>query len=264
MEFAVIGGDARFVDLTWLLRADGRDARAVNGMASDVPWADESELPQAKNAVMNWPIPNGEAILQSLSPGTRVFFCGPGAPQNVPETLKWVDLWKSERLLSENARLTAEGAIFSAMEKMRAAIGGSRCLVIGWGRIGRALTEMLVGLNAKVTVASRSQRGRNCALARGAEAVDTAALADAIPGNRVVFSTPPARVIGEAELKRLDEDAIVIDVASAPYGVDFEAAKRLGKRAQLEPKLPGRYCPYSAALALKKAIVRAEGEGFND
>lgn len=94
--------------------------------------------------------------------------------------------------------------------------------------------------------------------------MDTAALADAIPGNRIVFSTPPAHVIGETELRRLDADAIVIDVASAPYGVDFEAAKRIGRRAWLEPKLPGRYCPYSAALALKKAVLRAEGEEFHD
>ena len=42
-------------------------------------------------------------------------------------------------------------------------------------------------------------------------------------------------------------------------GVDLEAAQALNLRAWREPKLPGRYCPYSAARALMRAIFRAGG-----
>lgn len=267
MDFAIVGGDARFAYLTRLLCSGGRDARAVDGMAGsvpNVPWADASELSSAKNVVMNWPIPGGETLLERLLPGTRVFFCGPGAPAEVPDGISYIDLWKDERLLVDNAWLTAEGALSAAMNACDASLHDCQCLVIGWGRIGRALTEMLIGMNARATVASRSQRGRNCAIARGAEAVELEALADALPGKRIVFSTPPAPVLGADLLERTDEDVLIIDVASAPYGVDLAAAERLGRRAWLEPKLPGRYCPYSAALALLKAIVRAEGEHFHE
>ena len=74
-----------------------------------------------------------------------------------------------------------------------------------------------------------------------------------------MFSTPPARVLGRAELEHADRDALIVDLASPPYGVDLEAAQALNLRAWREPKLPGRYCPYSAARALMRAIFRAGG-----
>ena len=75
-----------------------------------------------------------------------------------------------------NAVLTAEGALFAAMRAQERALGDCECLVIGWGRIGRALTEMLVALGARVTVASRAERSRRQAQERGAQAVETAAI----------------------------------------------------------------------------------------
>lgn len=59
-------------------------------------------------------------------------------------------------------------------------------LIIGWGRIGKALTELLVGMNAAVTVASRSERGRNGAIERGAQMADTAELENALSGKQIV------------------------------------------------------------------------------
>ncbi len=263
MDYAVIGGDARFAYLTRMLMRAGWDARAVNGDAAEVPGvprAGVGELAGARNVVMHWPTADGEALLAGLAPGTRVYFCGPGAPEAPPEGVEAVDLWRDERLLLENAWLTAEGAICAAMRAGRAALRDCHCLVIGFGRIGRALTEMLVGLNARVTVASRSARGRSSAIERGAESVPTRDVAAALPGKQIVFSTPPQRVLGLEQLRSADADAMIVDLASPPYGVDLEAAWSLGLRAWREPKLPGRYCPFSAARALMRAIVRAEAE----
>ena len=113
-------------------------------------------------------------------------------------------------------------------------------------------------MNAAVTVASRSERGRNGAIERGAQAADTAELESALSGKQIVFSTPPARVLDERRLRAVDEDAMVIDLSSAPYGVDLDAARRMGVRAWREPGLPGRYCPQSAAEAILRAIERCE------
>ena len=70
---------------------------------------------------------------------------------------------------------------------------------------------------------------------------------------------PPQRVLDAETLRRADRDALVIDLSSPPYGVDLEAAQSLGLQAWREPKLPGRYCPYSAALAMLRALRRAGG-----
>lgn len=261
MDFAIIGGDARYAYLTRLLCADGRDARAINAAPCDVPnvaAASPEELPKAKNVVMNWPCPDGERTLSCLSPGTHVWLCGPGELANAPDGLTVTDLWKDERLQLENAWLTAEGAICAAMNAARASLKDCHCLVIGWGRIGRALTELLIGMNSRVTVASRSEKGRNGAVERGAESVSTYQIADALPGKQIIFSTPPCRVLGEHELKRADPDAMILDLASPPYGVDLDTARSLSLRAWREPKLPGRYCPFSAARALFNAIQREE------
>ena len=264
MDIAVVGGDARFAYLTRLLCSCGHDARAIQPMECGIPnlpKAELEELPEAKNVVMNWPVQSGEGILQRLKAGTRVYFCGLGKPGSVPEGIRVVDLWEDERLLLENAWLTAEGAVAAAMRGGVKALKGCHCLIIGWGRIGRALTEILVGMNVRVTVASRSQRGRNGAVERGAECVSTYELKKCLRGMDVIFSTPPERVLDEALLKEVRSDVRIIDLSSAPYGVDLEAAKALGLNAWREPGLPGRYCPFSAAQALLRAMIHSERKG---
>jgi len=47
----------------------------------------------------------------------------------------------------------------------------------------------------------------------------------------LLFSTVPARVVGEDVLARLPKSALVVDLAAPPGGVDFDAAKRLGLNA---------------------------------
>lgn len=261
MEFAVVGGDARFAYLARMLRSCGRDARAIrrdDGGVGGLVRAEAEDLNEAKNVIMNWPVNQGNEILERLSPGTRVYFCGPSEPEEIPEGIRAVDLWKDEQLLLENAWLTAEGAVSAVMNKGKAALKDCHCLIIGWGRIGRALTEILVGMNVRVTVASRSEKGRNGAIERGADSVSTYNIGDFLPNVRIVFSTAPQQVLGEAELRCMNEEALIVDLASAPYGVDLQAAERLKLNAWREPGLPGRYCPFSAAKALMRAIIRAE------
>ena len=54
------------------------------------------------------------------------------------------------------------------------------------------------------------------------------------------------------------------DVRRVLYGVDVEAAHRLGLRAWREPGLPGRYCPESAALAIAAAFEKLRKGGNED
>ena len=203
-------------------------------------------------------------LLSHLRPGARLVFLGPAAPPAGLEGFRVFDLMADEAFLRRNAVLTAEGALFAAMRAQEKALRDCDCLVIGWGRIGRALTEMLVALGARATVASRTERSRRQAQERGAQAVETAALSGALSGKRLIFSTPPFPVLQEAELARAGRDACVIDLSSPPYGVDVEAAHRLGLRAWREPGLPGRYCPESAALAIAAAFEKLRKGGNED
>ena len=262
METIIIGGDARFEHLARLLSERG-EAVGVYGREA-CPWASAvgmSALKRADKVVVNCP-PGAEVTLPDIleaATAAKVFTCGPGHPDIADGRL--IDLWADEALLSENARLTAEGALASAMRASNRALIGLDCMVIGWGRIGRALAELLVALGARVTVASRTPAGRNRAVERGAEAADTARIADALPGRKLIFNTAPAMVLDGAALARADGDAMLIDLASPPYGIDLRAAWNRGLRAWREPGLPGRYCPHSAARAILNAMDRqARGE----
>lgn len=264
MDIAVVGGDARFAYLTRLLCSCGHDARAVRPMECGVPNLPKAEieaLHEAKNVVMNWPVSDGEEILNRLKAGTKVYFCGPGMPDSIPEGICAVDLWRDERLLLENAWLTAEGAVAAVMQSGVKALKDCHCLIVGWGRIGRALTEILVGMNVRVTVASHMQRGRNGAVERGAECISTYEMGKHLRGVDIIFSTPPERVMDEAVMKKAERGVRIVDLSSAPYGVDLAAAKALGLNAWREPGLPGRYCPLSAAQALLRAMIHSERKG---
>lgn len=275
MDVLVAGGDRRAAHLARLLRHKGLDARAVGLEKCGLEGVEAVPAESAAEAdwvVLNSPFrcdlaekPFGvDRLLARLRPGTGLIFCGPRRPPTGLEGFHVRDVTEDEDFLRWNAELTAEGALFSAMRARDSALMDSACLVIGWGRIGRALTERLVALGARTTVASRSARGMRMAQSRGADAVATESLREALPGMDVVFSTPPFPVLDAETLAAAREDACVIDLASPPYGVDIEAAHRLHLRAWREPGLPGRYCPQSAARALAAAVERIlEGDGRN-
>ena len=253
MDFIVLGGDARMPALAELLRREGYSARHLSEPGT--------ELAEAGSIVVNCPPKCGvtmEELLEMLAPEARVYLCGP-APWGDP---RGRDLWKDESLQLENAWLTAEGAVSAAMRAGARCLRDARCLVIGWGRIGQALTELLVALKARVAVASRQENHRRRAVERGAEPLAPDELPEALASAELIFNTAPAMVLDEARLRFVDAEAMVIDLASPPYGVDLRAAWRLGLRAWREPGLPGRYCPESAAAALYRAMTR--GGAFDD
>ena len=139
------------------------------------------------------------------------------------------------------------------------ALSDRRCLVLGYGRIARALTRALLGMRAPVTVCARRANSRALAKDVGASVCSFEGLAPLIGSFDVIFNTVPAEVLDEELLAGVSSRTQLIDLASPPYGVDLEAAQALNLRAWREPKLPGRYCPYSAARALMRAIFRAGG-----
>lgn len=254
MKTIIIGGDERFSCLARLLRQAGVEAEGFTG---------EATLADAALVVANCP-PKSitlEALLRRMPKGAKLALCGPRHPEIGDGRV--VDLWADEALLWENAQLTAEGAVCAAMRASTRALRDMRCAVVGWGRVGRALTELLVGMGARVTVFSGSEAKRNRAVERGAEAVPTAMLPQALPGHRLIFNTAPAMVLDGAALESVDPDAMLIDLASAPYGIDLNAAWRRSLRAWREPGLPGRHCPQSAAASILRALRRNHLIGGN-
>jgi len=58
----------------------------------------------------------------------------------------------------------------------------------------------------------------------------------------------------EEVLSAMRPDALLFDLASSPGGVDWDAARALGRQARAELSLPARYAPLSAAACLRDCI----------
>jgi dipicolinate synthase subunit A len=69
-----------------------------------------------------------------------------------------------------------------------------------------------------------------------------------------VVNTVPARVLDETHLAELAPGALVIDLASRPGGVDFEAAAALGVKVIWALSLPGKVAPVTSGKNIRDTI----------
>lgn len=190
----------------------------------------------------------------------QLFICGmvdEGIKEEAEEkNWQMKNVLEDEAFLLENARLTAEGAVYKAMCARQGALCQKKCLVIGYGRIGKWLTRMLRGMGCDVTVCARKEASRKMA---GENSVDVQQLNDVIGEMEMIFNTVPAMVMPEDVLEKVRKEAILMELASAPYGIDMAAAEKLGLNVQIEGGLPGRYCPGEAAKIWLEYIERSVG-----
>ena len=100
----------------------------------------------------------------------------------------------------------------------------------------------------------RSPGARAWIAAEGLEALGLPELQDALPGCGIVINTVPAPMLTAARVAGMKPDALILDLASAPGGTDFEAARAFGIRALTAPGLPGKWSPQTAAEAVRDAV----------
>lgn len=170
--------------------------------------------------------------------------------------IKMQDYYQREELTILNCIPTAEGALAIAMQETAETIFGSRCLVTGFGRVSKVLCKLLLGCGAFVQVAARKPSDLAWIQAIGAHAVPMQKLQEAIKDTDILFNTVPERILNAAELATLPSGALVIDLASKPGGVDFDAAKQLGVRAIWALSLPGKVAPVTAARYIADTVLQ--------
>ena len=265
MRLLAVGGDARMQGAVNAAKKAGWESLyAEDGKIGDVSLCDVLLLPWPhsfrKERLVTAPAHQGEkkeALLAALPPCRVALYGGGVTAEEMTCAAAAFDPKTDELFLRRNAQLTAEGAICRAMQRMERALLGSTCLVTGYGRIGQELTARLVAMGAFVIVCARSEIQMRAAHAAGAHPVPLGQLGSAAFTADVIFNTVPARVMGEAVLGMVRQETIVMELASAPYGVDMESAKRLGVRVEVEGGVPGRYAPMEAGAALFEAAQRA-------
>ncbi len=176
-----------------------------------------------------------------------------------------VDYYLDEGLQLRNAYITAEAALMTAMQLSDRTLRGMTVVVIGYGRIGRMLTRLLLALGAEVTVAARRAEALLWAECEGASTWPLATgdrpdsgLLFLCAGYDMIFNTVPTPILGRESLSRMAPGSVILDLASAPFGVSdmdaHEAAAR-GVRYVRAPSLPGVYAPREAGHALADCVL---------
>ena len=173
--------------------------------------------------------------------------------------VRWVDYFMRDELEILNAVPTCEGAVQIAMEELPMTIFGSNVIVTGFGKVGEPLAVMLRHLGANVTVCARRAAQRAKARTMGIRAVDFSYLGELMTDADVVFNTVPEKIIAGNELVTA-KNALIIDLASKPGGVDMEKAKDLGVKVIWALGLPGKVAPVTSGNIIKETICNIFSE----
>lgn len=271
----VLGGDLRQKTVCNLLEKDGYDVKrlALSDCKPDLRYLCSCKIlilpiPISYDDVyINTPLCQEKVkisdVMDMLSPDCFVLggCISPGIASMLEEkNIAYCDYYNREELIIKNAIPTVEGAIEIAMSEMAITIFSSRVLVVGYGRIGKILSDRLKSLGAYVTVSARKHKDFAWIEEKGHSLVHTERIADSIDSFDLIINTVPAEVLGRGVLSKVRDDALIIDLASKPGGVDFGAAKELGKNVIWALSLPGKTAPITSGKIIKETIVNILAE----
>lgn len=233
MDFLVMRGDRRQNLLCDLLIADGHNAQLLS---SPEKWGRE-----------NLPAPGAFLVTAKADVALREAALAHG--------FRLLEYGHFPAFQQENGAVTAEGAIQVAMKHRLRTIRGSEGLVIGYGCIGRPLAALLKGLGCKrVDVAVRREEQLWVLKGEGYHPFLSKDIEDRAENYDLIFNTAPELLLTRPVLEQLRPGALVVDLASKPGGVDWQAAKDLNLKTVHALALPGQLTPVSGAMVIRNAV----------
>jgi dipicolinate synthase subunit A len=164
------------------------------------------------------------------------------------------DYFLLDELAIYNAVPTAEGVVQVLIEELPITIHGMKCAVLGYGRVGKILANTLRSLGADVTVFARKESAFAEIHASSMEYRHFDSLVTEYNDFDAMINTVPVKVLGEPQLSKLNSDCVLIEVASAPFGIDFQFAKERAFKVVKAGSLPGKVAPKTAGEIIGNAI----------
>ena len=281
-KISIIGGDLRSVKLAEMLIEEGVEVFTYGLEESDLLEDNRCQsLEEAieKSKIVLGPIPftsNGNTINTPFSTKKilvseffenmhgKMLLVG-GIKQDIYEVcsqkdIKVIDILKREELAVLNAISTAEGTIKIAIEETSKTLHGSNVLIMGFGRIGKILSNMLKGLGANVSCEARKNSDLAWIKAYGYKPIPLSDLKENLNKFDIIINTIPYIVLDKEKLENVRNDALVIDLASNPGGVDRVAIKEKKIKFIWALSLPGKVAPITSAEFIKETLYNIYNE----
>ena len=177
-----------------------------------------------------------------------ILVCGGNLGHPALDDYETVDFLKDEDYLCENAYITAECALDVALPYLKRTIRHCPVLIIGWGRIGKCLAQILNSLGAEVTVAARNPKDRALIRALGCSAASAKGFPAMLVQSRLLYNTVPSPVLTREQMDLCREDCVKIELASKDgiAGDDIIIARGL----------PGIHMPESSGKLIADTFLR--------
>ena len=167
--------------------------------------------------------------------------------------IPFVDYY-DESFIEKNAVLTAFGTLKIILEHIDFALPMGEYAVTGYGRVAKETVNLLSSLSCNVTVFARNPSQREDANIKGSKAYPITSLSSLANRFDIIINTVPYGIITEDIAKNINEKCKVIELASAPYGMDFEVMRKNGVDVIKAFGLPGKYTPKTAGEIIGKKI----------
>ncbi len=168
--------------------------------------------------------------------------------------IQYTDLLKREEFSVLNTIATAEGTIQIAMEETQRTVHGSNVLVMGFGRIGKVLAKMLDGIGAKVYCEARKNEDISWIKAYGYNPIHLNDLDKNLGKFDIIINTIPFQLLTGNRLDLIKKDAVIIDLASNPGGIDRKSAREKGLKVIWALSLPAKVAPLTSAEFIKETL----------
>ncbi len=279
-RYLVLGGDLRNVKLAGMLADDGNRVYSFGQDRSDEILDDgriekctslKTAMEKAQVIIgpvpfssnedfINAPFAHDKIMIDDLmkTNKAKIFISG-SIKDNLRKQLdekymEVIDIMKRDDLAILNTIATAEGTIEVAIKNTDKILQGSRVLILGFGRVGKIVANKFSKMSAIVTCAARKVSDLAWIKAYGYNSLNINDMLYDLKEFDIIINTVPQTILRERELKHIDAEALIIDLASNPGGIDGKIAKSMGLNFIWALALPGRIAPSSSAKFIKDTV----------
>ena len=219
-------------------------------------------LPATRNGkTINMPFSKKEISVDHLLPflGKENLVFGGIIKDDLLSRLRETDIpfvdYYDEAFIEKNAVLTAFGTLKIILEHIDFALPMGSFAITGYGRVAKETASLLTSLSCDVTVFARNPSQREDANIKGCKAYPITTLSSFAHSFDIIINTVPSEIITEETAKNINEKCKVIELASAPYGMDFEVMRKNGIDVIKAFGLPGKYTPKTAGEIIGNKII---------
>lgn len=186
----------------------------------------------------------------------KIIICGKLGEEHKEKLIsmgnKVIDIMKNESFVLKNTIPTAEGVLKTIIEKTDFTMDNSKIAVIGYGRVGKKICELLKAMNTNVFCYDiKKEEVANIELS-GYNVLGN--ICDELPKMDVIINTAPTVVLNRQILELIKKDTLIVDVASYPGGVDYEYSKSNNYNVIQQLGIPGKTAPKTVAMYMKEEI----------